>query len=43
MNYVNEKYLNVDCFKTKYINNSPFLHIIFDNFIKEDLLENIFL
>ena len=43
MNYVNEKYLNVDSFKTKYINNNPFPHIIFDNFINEDLLENIFL
>ena len=41
MNYINEKYLNVDSFKTKYINNDPFPHIIFDNFVKEDLLENI--
>lgn len=43
MNYVNKKYLNIESFKKKYINNSPFPHIIFDNFINENLIENIFL
>ena len=43
MKYINKKYLNVDSFKQKYANNDPFPHIVFDNFIDESLIENIFL
>ena len=43
MKYINEKYLNIDSFKPKYARNDPFPHIVFDNFIDKNLIENIFL
>ena len=42
MKYINEKYLNPDLFKQKYAGNDPFPHIVFDNFIDKNLIENIF-
>ncbi len=43
MKYINEKYLDTDSFKQKYARNDPFPHIVFDNFIDKNLIENIFL
>ncbi len=43
MRYINKKYLNVESFKQKYVSNDPFPHIVFDNFIEKDIIENIHL
>ena len=41
MNYINKKYADVNQIKKKYINNKPFPHFVFDNFIESNIIEDI--
>ena len=41
MNYINKKYDDVNQIKKTYINNKPFPHFVFDNFIESNIIEDI--
>ena len=41
MKYVNEKYLDATSLKKKYKDNEPFPHIVLDNFVDKELLNNV--
>ena len=41
MNYINKKYADVNQIKKTYINNKPFPHFVFDNFIESNIIEDI--
>ena len=41
MRYVNEKYLDATLLKKTYRSNHPFPHIVLDNFVDEELLNNV--
>ena len=41
MNYIEDKFLDTTFLRKIYLENSPFPHIVFDNFIKKDILDKI--
>ena len=41
MEYINSDFLNANLFRKKYIENAPFPHIVFDNFIKTSFLNKV--
>ena len=41
MEYINSEFLDINLLKKKYIENSPFPHIVFDNFINTNFLEKV--
>ena len=41
MRYVNEKYFDTTVLKKMYRSNEPFPHIVLDNFVDEELLNNV--